>query len=214
MEPAGDVKRPRSYDSTRRREQARQTRLAVVRAAYELFVEVGYGRATIAAIAERAGVSAETVYAAFGSKAGLLARVWDVTVGGDDEDVLLHERPAFLAMRAEPDLRRRLEKMAALLVGLHERTVPFLLALQGAAAVEPAAAEMLAEVDRQRSQGMRLMAREAAATGQLRVSEEECHDVLWSTNRGELWHHLVVERGWSRERFERWIAELWQRMLT
>jgi AcrR family transcriptional regulator len=214
MDSVEVVKGKRRYDSSRRQEQARQTRRVILQAAYDLFVEVGYGQATIAAIAERAGVSVETIYSAFSSKATLLRRVWDVTVGGDDEDIALHERPPFLEMRAEQDLRRRLERMAALLTQMSERTVPFLFALQGAAAVEPAAAAMVEQMDRQRLNGITIMAREAAQTGQLTVSEEECRDVLWSTNRGELWHLLVVKRGWEPQRFERWIAELWKSLLT
>lgn len=208
------VKGKRRYDSSRRQEQARETRRAILQAAYELFVQDGYGKATIAAIAARAGVSVETVYGAFSSKANLLRRVWDVTVGGDDAEVVLHERPAFLEMRQEPDLGRRLERMAALVTQMSARTVPFLRALQGAATIEPAAAAMVEEVDRQRLAGITIMAREAAATGQLAVSEEECRDVIWSTNRGELWHLLVVERGWQPQRFERWLADLWKCLLT
>ena len=40
-------------------------------------------------------------------KATLLHRVWDVTIGGDDEEVVFHERPEIQAMRAEPDLTKR-----------------------------------------------------------------------------------------------------------
>jgi AcrR family transcriptional regulator len=211
---ATPVKRPRRYDSTRRQAQARDTQRAILRAAHDLFVEQGYGRTTISAIAAAAGVSVETIYGAFGSKAALLHRVWDVTVGGDDQDIALHERPEVLSVRAEPNLARRLHLHAELSTAIVGRFGPFLLALQGAAGVEPAAAEMVAEIDRQRLAGMTIMAREAAATGQLAVSEEECRDVLWSTTDAVLRHRLVVERGWTEERYAQWLGDLWERVLV
>ena len=208
------VKGARGYDSTRRRAQAVETQRAVLRAAHDLFVDQGYGRTTIAEVARVAGVSAETVYAAFGTKANLLHRVWDVTIGGDEQEVAYHERPEVLALRAEPDLARRLAMQAALFTQTAHRIVPFLLAMQSAAAAEPAAAAMVEEIGRQRFTGMGVMAREAAATGQLAVTEEECRDVIWATTDGMLWHRLVRERGWSDDDFAAWLGELWIRALV
>src|SRR4051794_20505997 len=75
---AGAVKAVRKYDASRRQEQARATRLAVIQAAQALFVEHGYGRTTMADVARTAGVSVETVYANFRNKPTLLHRVWDI----------------------------------------------------------------------------------------------------------------------------------------
>jgi AcrR family transcriptional regulator len=203
----GTVKR--AYDSSRRQEQARQTRLAVLRAAHDLFVEKGYGRTTIADVARAAGVSAETIYAAFRNKATLLHKVWDVTIGGDDDDVVFHERPEIQAMRAEPDLGTRFRMHARTATKASRRMAPFLLALRGAAATESTAAEMLAEVDRQRLVGLGFMAREAAATGQLAVSEQDCRDLIWAMTDGALWHRLVAERGWTDEQYADWLGRMW-----
>jgi AcrR family transcriptional regulator len=199
----------RQYDSSRRREQARQTRRGVIRAAHDLFVHQGYGRTTIADIARAAGVSPETIYATFKNKATLLHRVWDVTIGGDDEDVVFHERPEIMRMRAEPNLARRFTMHARMATATARRMVPFVLAVQGAAGTEPAAAELLAEMGRQRYVGMGVMAAEAAATGQLAVSEQECRDVVWAMTDGMLWHQLVNGQGWSDERFAEWLGRSW-----
>lgn len=199
----------RRYDSSRRQEQARQNRLTVLRAAHELFVEQGYGRTTIADVAAAAGVSAEMIYAAFKTKANLLHRVWDVTIGGDDEEVVFHERPEVQAIRAEPDLAKRFGLHARMSTAAARRMAPLLQALRGAAGTEAAAAEMLAEVDRQRAVGLGVMAREAAATGQLAVSEQECLDLIWAMTDGTLWHRMVRERGWSDEQYAEWLARMW-----
>ncbi|MGV9713172.1 helix-turn-helix domain-containing protein [Gordonia sp. NPDC003424] len=181
--------------------------------ARDLFIERGYARTTIVEIARAAGVSKESVYAIFKNKATILARVWDITIGGDDEDVTFHDRPVVLRIRAEPDLARRLEMQAVFNTETSRRITPFMMALRGAAGADHAAAEMLAEVDRQRYEGMRVMARDAAATGQLAISEQECHDFMWATTDGVLWHRLVVERGWSDERFAAYLATLWKAAL-
>ncbi|HEY6532512.1 MAG TPA: helix-turn-helix domain-containing protein, partial [Acidimicrobiales bacterium] len=150
--------RARPYDSSGRQAQAERTRAEIVRVARDLFVERGYGRTTIVEIARAAGVSPETVYAGFRNKATLLHRAWDITIGGDDEDVVFHERPEVLAVRAEPDLARRLVLHAELSTRTAQRIAPFQLMVQSAAGSDPAAAEMIEEMDRQRLAGMEVMA--------------------------------------------------------
>jgi len=185
-----------------------------LRAAHDLFVEQGYGRTTIAQVAERAGVSPETIYATFKNKATLLHRTWDVTVGGDDEEVVFHERPEVKAIRAEPDLATRLTMHARLSTATARRMTPFARSVRGAAASEASAAEMATEMDRQRLAGISVMAREAAATGQLKVTEEECRDLVWATTDGHLWHQLVVERGWTDEQYADWLGRMWVSLLV
>ncbi|MFF1611425.1 helix-turn-helix domain-containing protein [Amycolatopsis sp. NPDC058278] len=201
------VKRP--YDSSRRREQARENRRRILSAAHSLFVTRGYGRTTIADVAAEAGVAPETVYSAFKNKPALLHRAWDVAVGGDDQDVPLLERPEARVLFAEPDLRARFAAFAVFNTAAMRRTARLHLAVRGAAASEPAAAAMLDEIDRQRLEAMTRHARAAAATGQLAVAEDECRDVLWSTTDGTLWHQLVERRGWSDERYAAWLGRLW-----
>ena len=69
------VKRKREYDASGRREQARRNRDRIVDAAERRFLGEGYGATTVAAIAIDAGVSDDTVYKAFGGKAGLVRAI-------------------------------------------------------------------------------------------------------------------------------------------
>ena len=204
----------RQYDSTRRQEQAAETRQRIIQAAHDLFVSMGYGSTTIADIARAAGVAVETVYAAFRNKHTLLRQVWYVSFRGDEEDVQLWDRPEIRTVIAEPDLARRFNAQAVVLTAVFRRITPLLLMLQGAVASQPAAAAMLAEFDERRLDAAGKYARAAAATGQLAVSEDECRDVLWSTLDGALWHRLVAERGWSDERFAAWLGRLWTSALV
>lgn len=208
------VKTPRSYDSSRRQKQAKATQLHVLRTAVDLFEHQGYARTTIAEIAAAAGVSAETIYATFKNKASLLHRAWDITVGGDDQDVVFHERPEIRAMLEEPDLGRRLRLHAPIATATARRTASFQLMLRAAAGAETSAAQMLEEIDRQRLAGISVMAQAAAATGQLAVTEERCRDVMWSTTDGMLWHRLVAERGWPDDEYATWLGDMWIAMLV
>src|SRR4051812_4074732 len=60
------------YRSPLRERQAAETRGRISAAAMELFTEQGFAGTTVAAIADRAGVSVPTIYAAFGSKGAIL----------------------------------------------------------------------------------------------------------------------------------------------
>lgn len=206
---SGDTVKRRPYDSTRRRAQADETRAAIVRAARDLFIERGYGNTTLADIAVRARVSVETIHKSVGTKAVLLHKAWDITVGGDEQEVVFHERPEVIAIRSEPDLAHRLTLHAAFFAHTAQRIAPFQLMVQSAAATDPAAAAMLEEMGRQRLAGMAVMAAEAAKTGQLDVPEDECRDVIWSMTDGMLWHRLVNERGWTNDRFAEWLGRVW-----
>jgi AcrR family transcriptional regulator len=201
------VKRP--YRSTRRREQAGETRRRIIRAAHDLFVSQGYGRTTIAEVASAAGVAVETVYAAFRNKHTLLRQVWYATFRGDEQDIRLLDRPEIRAVLAEPDLATRLRAHAVALTPVFRRITPLLRALQGATTSEPAAAAMLAEFDQRRLDAAGHYARAAAATGQLDVGEQECSDLLAATMEGALWYRLVEERGWSEERFAHLLGTMW-----
>ncbi len=68
---------------------------------------------------------------------------------------------------------------------------------------------MLQGTSSQRLVGLGYMAKAAAATGQLVVSEQECRDLIWAHSDGVLWHRLVLERGWSDEQFADYLARAW-----
>ncbi len=101
----------RTYNSTRRLAQARQTRRLIVEAAGRLFRERGYAGTAIEAIAQQAGVAVETIYATFGNKVAILSAVVDFSVVGDDEPVPLLQRPGIRAAQDENDPRRLLEHL-------------------------------------------------------------------------------------------------------
>lgn len=202
------VKPRRRYDSTRRQEQARENRRAILEAAHRMFLEQGYAVTTVGAIAAAAGVSVETVYKAFGNKPGLVKAVVDVAIVGDDEPVPMLQRDRVRRMEGEPDPRRKLAMYGEHLADSTPRRVPVELLVRAAAASDAGAAEVWDELEAERLNGMMFFARHLDEGGHLRpgVSVEEARDVLWTYNSAEVYELLVMRRGWTPERYGRWVA--------
>ncbi|MGZ5213291.1 MAG: TetR/AcrR family transcriptional regulator [Actinomycetota bacterium] len=209
------VKSRRSYDSPRRRGQARATRGAVLEAARELFVERGFVATTIQAIADRAGVSPETVYATFGNKRSLLSSVIDVSITGDDAPVPLLDRAWVQEMRGARDPRRKLRILARNGRLILERISPVYEVLRGAAAADPEIAELRERYSSQRFAGQRELVRVLGAGGALRkgLSANSAAGTLFAIGSPETYRLLTIDRGWSPDRFERWYAETLARLL-
>lgn len=203
------VKAPRRYDSSRRQEQARLTRRTIVEAAHTLFLDRGYAGTTVAAVAEAAGVSVESVYKAFGNKAGLVKAVFDVAIVGDHEPVPMLQREAVARMKAEPDPRRVLHMYGEHLATAGPRAGRVQLLIRSAAAADVDAAAVWDKMTEERLVGMTEFARSLHERGFLRsdVSLEEARDVLWTYNSVEMFDLLVLQRGWDPERYGRWIAD-------
>lgn len=209
------VKPRRAYDSPRRRQQAQATRRAVLEAARELFTEHGYVATTIGAIAARAGVSPETVYAAFGNKRSLLAGLLDVAIAGDDAPVPILERPWVQELRAEEDPGRRLRLLARNGRLILERTATVYEVLRGAAAADPEIASLWEQAKAQRLAGQRELLRVLTERAPLRrgLPVAAATDILFAVGSPETWRLLVADRGWSADRFERWYADALARLL-
>lgn len=205
----------RSYDSPRRREQARATRRGILQAARELFVEGGYVATTIGSIAARAGVSPETVYATFRNKRSLLSELIDVSIVGDDAPVPVLERAWVQDLRDEPDSRRRLQILARNGRLILERWSPIYDVLRGAAAADPEIASLWELNKAQRFAGQSELVRILAARGSLRdgLTVRTAADILFAIGSPETYRLLVVDRGWSAGRFEHWYAETLAQLL-
>ena len=64
-----------------------------------------------------------------------------------------------------------------------------------------------------RAANMRRFAADLAAVASLRVDPGDAADIIWATNAPELYQLLVSQRGWSPERYERFLADTWRRLL-
>ncbi len=208
-----DVKR--TYDSQRRRAQSVETRQRILDAGRELIVDVGYRATTVAAIAAGAEVNVDTVYALVGRKPELLRELIERAITGGDITPVAENRDYVKAILAEPDPRTKLTMYAAAVRAIQERMAPLFLALRDASSTEPEARAVWDQISERRAANMRSLADDLRRAGGLRddLSIDEAADIIWATNSSELFVLLTVDRGWTPDRFERWLADTWHRLL-
>ncbi|MFJ9034436.1 TetR/AcrR family transcriptional regulator [Streptomyces sp. NPDC102274] len=202
--PAGTPRRP--YDSGRRQQAARRNRAAVLSACRELLFRDGYQATTIRAVAERAGVSPETVYKAFGGKSGLVKALWDVTLAGDDEPLAMAARPQLQAVWETRDARAKFRLYAAFVRGVHERLAAlFTLLAQAGPEVE----QVLAISEEERMTGVTAFIAHLTDTGVLPSDADTAPrlaDSCWVLTGPHLFTQLTTGRGWHADTYENWLA--------
>ncbi len=205
----------RSYDSTRRQAQARQTRRQILDAARGVFAERGYAGATIEAIAQQAGVAPETVFAAFGNKRTLLASLIDISVGGDDQPIPLLQRPGPQSVLEEHDPYRQVQLFARDIAGILERVAPLFEIMRMAAKTEPEIAGLLKSLLEERRRNLGVFVQHLSAHARLRsgLDPAQATDIVWGVASPEVFSLMTVDRGWSRERFEGWLGDTLARLL-
>ena len=197
----------RPYRSTLRAEQARATRRTIVDAAHELFVELGWSRTTIDAVAARAGVSRKTVFTSVGGKAALLKTALDWAFVGDDEPVPMAQRPVIAEMERITDPRALVARWARFVAELEARAAPLADVLAIAADADPEAAEVHATSERNRLGGATAFVVHLAEIGGLRpgVTTERAVAATLVLMDPAVYRTLVRNHGWSSGEYADWI---------
>lgn len=205
----------RRYHSSRRTAAASETRTAILAAARRLFLERGYVATTMAAIAAEADVALDTVYAAVGAKPVLFRQLVESAISGTDEAVPADMRSYVVALKGEPDPQRKVEIYAGAIRRIMERLAPVYRVLRDAAATDMELQALWVDIAERRARNMLAFAEDLDDSGGLRdgVSTREAADVVWAMNSPEFFLLLVHERRWSGDRFERWLADAWVRLL-
>lgn len=205
----------RRYHSPRRLEQAAATRHAVLTAARELFVDNGYTATTVTEIAQRAGVSVDTVYATVGRKPALLRELVETAISGTEQAVPADQRDYVARMRAADSAQDMITIYAHAITAIQQRLAPVFLALRDAAGTDPDCAALWTEIAERRAANMRRLAADLRTKGGLRsdLSDDRVADIIWSMNSPEYWVLLVRERSWSADQFAEWLADAWNRLL-
>jgi AcrR family transcriptional regulator len=204
---APNAKQKRPYDASRRQEQASRNRARIIDVAERLFLRDGYRVTTIAAIAAEADVSADTIYKSFGGKAGLVRAIRARALEG--EGTTPAEQRSDSLQAHEPDPREIIRAWGALSAEIAPRAAPILLLIRDAAASDVEVRALLEEMDADRLRRMTENARRLRDGGHLRagITLTRAADVLWTYSSPELYELLVLRRGWSPQRYGRFIAE-------
>lgn len=201
------VKPTRKYDSSRRRRQALRTRETTLAVARQLFLNRGYAGTTIAAIAEAADVSVETIYKGFAGKPGLVRAISEKGLEGAGP--VPAEQRSDEMRTLEPNPYRVMQRWGTFVTEVAPLAAPVLLLIRTAAATDPEMAALLDELDRARLARMEHNARQLFERGNFRggVTLEHARDVMWAYSSPELYGLLVLRQGWPLERFGQFVAE-------
>jgi AcrR family transcriptional regulator len=201
----------RTYDSSRRQAQANETRRHILEAARKLFVERGYAGATAEAIAAEAGVSAQTIYAIFKNKKRMLVSLMNVSPAtGVEDQTPMAERASVQAVSQERDRRRQLHMFAQVVAAnLNQVSVVFEI-MADAAKNEPEFDRIVKKLNKQRLENMTFATQQFASRGPFRdeISFEYARDIVWTLTSGEVFLLLTRERGWSKEQYAEWLADV------
>jgi AcrR family transcriptional regulator len=198
----------RSYDSSRRKRQAEQTRSEVLVAAMQLFNTRGWAETTLADIAEAAGVAVETIYKGFRSKKQLVRDAMDAAVVGDADPVPFVERDPFLGL-GEGTRTERLRAGMDILADTHARSAGVWRACGEAAAGDDELETWMREGDqRRRIDIVRSLERifEHPIIGPM-------VDAIWVLYGPEAYWQLVHVMGHSRAEYQAVLAEATLRLL-
>lgn len=200
----------RAYASPKRQQQAEETRQRITAAAHELLLTAGYDGMTIDAVAKAAGVATPTVYAVFGSKRGIFSAILDrVRFGPDYQEAVARVMDAADSveeLRMVPRIARR----------IYDAEQDLIRVLSGAGVVAPELSEALQEREEARMAHQTLHITRLQAAGRLRqgLDPDAARDVLWTMTARDVYSLLVLERGWSSDRYEAWLADTLALLLT
>lgn len=167
-------------------------------ASRRLFAENGYARTPIRAIAKEAGVSPQTIYTHFTSKAGILNGLVDLM----DEEAGL---PDLMAEAAElTDPAKVLALLAKASRQVRDRCGDIVEMLISGAAVDPQIAATRAEGARRNRLGVEMVLEGIRDRGHL--IDDRAGDIAVALMSAGVHDSLVVDSGWSLDDYEAWLA--------
>jgi AcrR family transcriptional regulator len=181
-----------------------ETGRAILEAAREVFEQEGYHGAGLGAVAKRAGVSRQAIYLHFASKPELLTalhlHIYEVDVAPAIERHRLWESAT--ALDALDASVRVDAEVASKVWRIHE-------ALVVARRHHPEVDETLRPREAQRYEDLRRLARWLKKDGMLPsgMTVATYADIQWGLTSIGTFTNLVVERGWSVDRFAGWVRE-------
>jgi AcrR family transcriptional regulator len=206
----------RTYDSSRRQAQANETRRQILEEARKLFVERGYAGATAEAIAAEAGVSAQTIYAIFKNKKRILISLMNVSPAtGVEDHTPMAERANVQAVGQERDRRRQLQMFAQVVANNLDQVSAVFEVMEDAARTEPDLDRIVQKLNKQRLENMMFAVQQFAQNGPFRDNMDETYarDTVWTLTSGEVFLLLTRDRGWSKEKYAEWLADMLIRAL-
>jgi AcrR family transcriptional regulator len=208
--------RKRPYNAPRRREQAAETRAAVIETAHRLFLEQGYAATSIRQVARAARVGEQTVYRLFDTKAVLLREVLLAAVSGTPEGSSSADQERFLAdLASAPTPHDRLQLIGAWSGAGYERGAADLeMVVFSAAESDPRVRELADSIRELRYRDVSALVEAVAGEPgpPPGITLSDIADYIYATWSSPVFELLVRERGWTTDKFIAWSIRMVERM--
>lgn len=185
-----------------RERQAQATRREVARTARRLFAAEGYVATTLNAISEAAGIPVPTIYSAFGNKPSILEEIRRLWIAESDVEDLY--RRAMLV----PDPVQRLRHAAHWTRRQMELGYDVIAVYMEAARADSRVEKVWRKALSRRESAIRQLLDSIAGNLRPGLSLAQALDIYITCTLPEAYRTLVIDRGWSPDRYERWLAGL------
>lgn len=199
-----DSKAPRRrYSLELRSARALETRQRILATANELFTRAGIDKVTVDALAVAAGVSSPTIYSLFGSKAGILKALIEGAFFGDGYRIATERTRS---TKDPIELLRITASISRTIFDTERREIGL---MRGASAFSPDLKKVEAEFEQIRfelqEKRARLMVRTFPAAKAIGLAK--VRDIMWMYTGRDIYRMFVLERGWSSDEYEAWLAK-------
>jgi len=193
----------RHYNADSRRAKAQETHARILVTAKALFSKHGVVNVTIDDIAQRASASVPTVYALFRSKTGILKEIIQGTIFGANYASVAQrtketDDPLEL-LRITASISRVIFDTERNEIGLMRGTSAFSPELK---TIETKFEGIRFELQEKRA---RLLIGKFAIARKLGLAR--VRDIMWMYTGPDIYRMLVLERAWSSDEYEEWLAQ-------
>ena len=193
----------RIYNSESRLVQAALTRSRILIAAKKLFQVKGFELVTIEQLAEAADVSAPTIYGLFKSKRGVLRALMDEALPNEQRQALVEasmQNSAVEGFSIAAKIARQMYDAEHVQMEL----------LRGAAMLAPEFKKLEKEREERRYKRLEASVKKRAKENALLkgLTLKKAHDILWAFTGRDMYRMFVIERGWTSDEYEQWLAQL------
>lgn len=204
------VKPKRQYDNSSRKARSADTHAAILAAARGLFGKHGVDAVTIDQLAEKAGVSSATIYATFKSKAGVIKAIIESTFFGK----AYAEVAGLLDSTDDPVELLRITARISRVIFDNEKAEIGLM--RGTSAFSPELRKIEAEFEARRytlQEGRAKLLTQRYKKSAL-LGLDKVRDTIWMLTGRDIYRMYVIERKWTSDQYEAWLASTLISLLT
>jgi AcrR family transcriptional regulator len=203
----------RPYHSPERARRAQQTRLRIVNAAQELFLQRGYVSTTMRAIADAAGVAEKTVYLAFANKPAVLDAVIDNAISSAEPNAIPTAPDQAATSDAAVAILRSFSQTASAIM---ERTARVLAIAESAATADPELGKLRERGHTAMRERFEAVAAALNTRGALapNVSQSHAAATIYAIVNEAVYLRLTDGYGWSSQDYAQWLELVLTAALT